>query len=257
MAADDGQSDHPISGGRPGPGAGARIGIVAIGAVVLLLAAAWGLTFTSLFHAKVVTVQGAHELSSRKVMSIAGVFPGVDVFHLNAGQAERRLELNPWIASATVTKKLPSTILISVVERAPVALVRDASGNLALVGADGVLLGPATGTETLPSIAGANPSSIPDAGTVREAASVAVSLTPSLRTGTESLVVGSDATIKLILRSGVVASYGTPDQLSAKGQALEAVLAWAARNAMRLAAIDVTVPSAPTATTTGGVITKP
>jgi cell division protein FtsQ len=257
MAVDDWEQAHPDIGTRSRPGTGARVGVISIGAVVLLLATAWALTFTSLFHAKVVTVQGAHKLNSRKIMSLAGVFPGVDVFHLDAGGAVRKLEQDPWIASATVVKRLPSTIVISVVERAPVALVRDAAGSLSLVAADGVLLGPATGNEVLPTIAGANPSSIPDAATVREAASVAGSFSPALLTGTGSVVIGSDATIQLILRSSVVASYGTPDQLSAKGQALEAVLAWANRNAKQLAAIDVTVPSAPTATTAGGVITKP
>jgi cell division protein FtsQ len=256
MARDEDEGPHqPTSLSRPS--AKARIAIIAIGSVVLLLAIAWGLTFTSVFHAKIVTIDGAHELTSRKVMSLAGVFPGIDVFHLDAGAAERSLEQDPWIASATVTKRLPSTILISVVERTPVALVQDASGNVALVAADGVLLGRATGSEALPTIAGANPAAIPDAATVREAASVAVSLSPGLLTGTGSVAVGADATIRLILRSGVVASYGTPDQLTAKAQALEAVLAWAARTNKQLASIDVSVPFAPTATTAGGVVTKP
>ena len=257
MAADEGGDANPFEGTQAHAFTGARVGVLATGAVVLLAALAWGLTFTSLFHAKVVSIHGAQKLSNRQIMSLAGVFPGVDVFHLDVGRAERSLETSPWVASASVTKHLPATVVISVTERSPVALVRDSSGNLLLVATDGVLLGPATGTEALPSVSQSDPSAIPDAGTVRVGASVAASLTTGLRTSTASIVVGSDSSIRVILRSGVVASYGTTDQLTAKGQALEAVLAWAARSGKKLAQIDVTVPSAPTATTAGGVLAAP
>ena len=70
-----------------------------------------------------------------------------NVFHLDAGAIERRLERDPRILRATVTTSLPNRIAIAVVPRTRLALL-GAGGEL--VGADGVVIGPAGRRPTSP-----------------------------------------------------------------------------------------------------------
>jgi cell division protein FtsQ len=218
---------------------------------------AWGLTFTPIFHAKVVRVEGIRRLGSRQVMRIAQITPGTNVFHLDASAAEKRLEQAPWVAAATVTIRLPSTVLIAVTERSPVALVRRADGGAGLVAGDGVVVGQATGREPMPTIDGADIVAIPDAATLRAGADAAASMSPLLRSEASSIEVGSEGSFLVLLRSGVAVSYGQPSDLEAKGQALEAVLTWAQQQGKKVVAIDVTVPAAPSATLAGGAVAAP
>ena len=48
------------------------------------------------------------------------------------------------------------------------------------------------------------------------------------------------------MRSGVTATYGDGSDLAAKGQALKAVLTYAAQHGGAVASVDVEVPGAPT-----------
>jgi hypothetical protein len=54
-----------------------------------------------------------------------------------------------------------------------------------------------------------------------------------------------------------VVVFGPSGEDSAKAAALRAILVWAGRNDMALATIDLTVPGAPTATTTDGAAIAP
>ena len=233
-----------------------RAGIAAV-FVAAVVALAWGLTFTPLFHAKVVRVEGTKRLSTRQVMRIAQVTPRVNVFHLDTSAAVRRLEQSPWVAAAAVTVQLPSTVVIAVTERTPVSLVRDQGGGVSLVAADGVVVGAATGREPMPLIGGADVAAIPDAAVIHAGALAAGSMSPQLRSEAGSIEVGPDGSLLVLLRTGVAVSYGQPSDLQAKEQALEAVLTWAQQQGKKVVAIDVTVPAAPTATLAGGAVATP
>ena len=143
-----------------------RVGIAVVALAVGVLIA-WGLTFTALFHAKTVRVEGIKRLGTRQVMRIAQITPGTNVFHLDASAAARRLEQNPWVAAAAVTVQLPSTVVIGVTERVPVALVKDSEGGAQWVAGDGVVVGAATGREQIPTIGGADAAALPDAASRR------------------------------------------------------------------------------------------
>lgn len=158
-AADD---DSPLPGPattsvRPPPGPASarpgrsRLGRVSktlqlVGGVAIVLAAsvgvAWGarryITSSPRFAIRTVLVDGAHRRTATQVAAAGGVAVGKNVFALDLKQAGALITQDPWIERATVTRRLPGTISINVVEREAAALV-SIGGELYLATRDGDL----------------------------------------------------------------------------------------------------------------------
>jgi cell division protein FtsQ len=194
-------------------------------------------TYTPLFAAGDIRIVGT-DLDPGELRTIAGVDDRTNVFHLDTEEVEGRLEGDPRILEATVTTSLPGSIRIAVVPRVPVALAGEPAS---LIGPDGVVIGPATGTETrtapLPEIRG---------GELGIAAAAAAAMSPHLRGAVESIVVRPDGGIGVRLAAGFSADLGDGSQLPAKAASLTALLDWAEDEGVRIASADITVPSSPT-----------
>jgi cell division protein FtsQ len=81
-------------------------------------------------------VSGSRRFTEEQVLALSGTRVGANLFALDVAAAERALTTNAWIISARVTRKLPSTLVITVTERVPAALaVLD--GGLFLLTRDG------------------------------------------------------------------------------------------------------------------------
>jgi cell division protein FtsQ len=231
--------------------------IVVIGLAVLA-GAAFASTYTPLFAVDRVRVEGSAHLTEEQVRRIAGVEPGANVFRLDEGKAERRLERNPWVADAQVTTQLPSGVTILVREREPAAVaVTGSAGERSIVAGDGTILEPSRGPAILPLIRAADGAAVPDEAQRALGATVAASVPHSILGEVESVLVGGDGSVDLILSGGVPVSYGDGTALDAKGQALRAVLLYADREGVRLASVNVRTPGAPTARLGGGVVVAP
>ena len=234
----------------------------AIGAGVALAIAvlAVSLTTTPLFHAKTIRVEGGHRLSDRQVRRAAGVDAQTNVFSLDEGAVERKLERDPWIADAVVTTSLPSTVRIRVREREPVGLTRTEDGVI-LVAGDGSILGPSSGGNLpdirMPTPAVGQPVPTVPAPLLITAASAAVEFGPTLRPQIDAIIVQSDGTLTLDLGDGVTVAYGEPSDLEAKAAALRAILDYAEAEGEELILIDLRSPAAPTARFVGSSVTLP
>jgi cell division protein FtsQ len=135
---------------RPPAGSRAmgRIGRAAqlVGGAVIVLAAsvgvAWGarryITQSPRFAIRTVAVDGAHRRTATQVAAGGGVAVGKNIFALDLAQAGAMITQDPWIEKATVTRKLPGTITITVVEREAAALVA-IGGELYVATRDGDL----------------------------------------------------------------------------------------------------------------------
>ncbi len=82
---------------------------------------------------------GLSQVSRAQLLPVFGADIGRNVFFVNLSQRRKELEAIPWIQSATVMRLLPGEIRVAVVEREPVAFVRDGR-QIGLVDAHGVLL---------------------------------------------------------------------------------------------------------------------
>lgn len=83
-----------------------------------------------------VQLQGAERVTEAEVRRLGGVLPGQNVLALDITELERAVARHPWVKKVTVRRRLPQTLLVTVAEHEPVAMV--SLGELYLVGVDGV-----------------------------------------------------------------------------------------------------------------------
>lgn len=132
------------------------VGVKLAGAVLgflVLAASGWygwksfaGSEFASLSK---IELSGFHRLGAERVAAVSGLKAGRPLAGLDLDAVRKRLEADPWIADARVSRRWPRRVRIELVERVPVA--RLSTG--ALVAVDGVVL-PARGDEAFPLLVG-------------------------------------------------------------------------------------------------------
>jgi len=138
--------------------------VVSILVVGILLALALGSLVAFLrspfFAIREYNVTGTRYLTSSNVLSYVKTDERTSILPLDTDAIVEALLANPWIASATVTKHLPSTLEIAITERTPVAIVSMVNAERWLIASDGVWLGKvstADGVEQAFDPSGAHP----------------------------------------------------------------------------------------------------
>jgi cell division protein FtsQ len=235
-----------------------KISAIVFIVTVLLGAAAVTLTRSPFFYARQIQVRGTSHLARADVLRIAGITPKTNVFTLDAGAAEARLEREPWIAGATITKGLPSRLVIDIHERVAVAVV-ESGGILRLVADDGALLEAALPRVSagLPVIAFTDRQAVGSQDAVGGAARAIAAMAPILRHRIDGVSILSDGQLRVDLSSGAEVAYGEAVELSEKAMALRALLDYADGKGVGVISADVRVPSAPTAVLSGGAVVTP
>lgn len=95
------------------------------------------------FAIRSLVVHGEERLSEAEILTAAGLAPGRNVFEVPPEDVHARLVRHPWIADATVRRRLPGTFELTIRERKPAALLE--LDRLYLVGQDATVfkvLGP-------------------------------------------------------------------------------------------------------------------
>jgi cell division protein FtsQ len=140
-----GEPDHPWW--RPS----SLVGRVLVGLLVLIFisALAAGANFLKIYMGRDarfriagagnIQATGLTEVSRAEMLPIFGEDIGRNVLFVPLAERRKQLEEIPWVEHATVMRLLPDQIRVSVVERKPVAFVREGS-QIGLVDASGVLL---------------------------------------------------------------------------------------------------------------------
>jgi cell division protein FtsQ len=218
------------------------------GAAIVVLAAiavggvAWWVTNSPLFDMRTLEVTGARHLSMADVARLGGLGRETNVLWLSPGRIAHRIEANPWVESVHVSRILPSTLVLRVRERAPIAVV---AGRGLLVASDGTVLGRAGGSPGLPQLAVGRPihagsrlpGSLPSLVVVR-------SLSPALRGDVDRIILGRLG-LTLVMRDGVRAVFGDATQPRLKELILQALLAWAAARNVKAVSVDLRTPWSP------------
>ncbi len=114
------------------------IACVAVGAFV---GYRW-LTTSKQFAAKHIVVHGNDRVTATGVERSLAIPAGTNIFSIDLGGLERRLEADPWIKRASVTRKLPNTLRVDLTEHKAVAVVQ--MNGLYLANAEGFLFKRAT-----------------------------------------------------------------------------------------------------------------
>jgi len=225
---------------------GAKLIVTVVG-LGLMGGVAFAASYSPLFAAKSIAVEGAVHLSTSQVLAAAGVSNGTNVLHLDTEAVAAAIETDPWVADASIRTDPPSTIAITITERRPLALV---GPEHEAVAPDGVVLPAARpgGLPEIQSLAG------PLSSRGRRSALEVLALMPrGLWRRVSVTTATNDGWISLQLRDGPRVVYGTTDDGEAKIEALRSLLSWAEREGKELVKVDVRVPTAPAATLAGDV----
>ncbi len=108
--------------------------------------------FFTLRHADVIT-DGI--LSANHILAAGGIAVGTNLFAFSSDEVRDRIAADPLVRSVSVVRRLPDTLLVSVVERRPVARIT-AIGDTAPLAIDdsGHVLGPSALRSGLPVLTG-------------------------------------------------------------------------------------------------------
>jgi cell division protein FtsQ len=211
------------------------------GLVLALLAGlGWVVFGTSVLAVRRVEVTGADLAGSDQVRAVAAVTLGVPLARVDTDGVRARVRTLPTVADVDVHRSWPSTLVIDVTERTPVAVVA-VHGDYAVLDATGFVFTtlherPAGVPEV--SVAAPGPQDPPTLAALR----VLAALTPQLRGKLVRLDAPSPSAITLNLGGGRVVVWGDPVQSELKAQLATALLS---RSGNR---IDVSAPDAVTVT---------
>jgi cell division protein FtsQ len=110
----------------------------------------------SLLHPEQVELSGNSNVSRASVLDIFRADRGRSVLRIPLEERRRQLESIPWIEQAVVRRALPHTIQVEIIERTPIAFLRDGT-QMSLVDVHGVILDrPVQGKFHFPVVTGMN-----------------------------------------------------------------------------------------------------
>jgi cell division protein FtsQ len=212
--------------------------LAAVGAVL------WLLLGSPVLGVRAVQVDGGVSLPADQVREAAGIERGTPLLRVDVDATEDRVAALPQVASVEVTRGWPDTVVITLVERVPVAVVGEA-GNRSLIDADGVLFDIVSGQPP----AGVVPLAVehPGPGDPATLAGVAAvgALPDDVRSQVSLASATADGEITLTLADGTLVHWGGPDESDEKAAALGGLIEQLAAGSLEPAAeIDVSTPSA-------------
>lgn len=220
---------------------------IAVGAAA---AGAFAVTRSPLLDVDRVHIAGASATGRDEVLAAAGLHGRRLMVDVRERVAARRLEALPWVQQATVTRRWPSTVEVSILERTPVAALPAGEEAWALADATGRVLDvtperPADLVMVRTDAPVGDPGTVLDAGTAR-AVKLVATLDAPLEERVRELRVASGQVDLLIEPRPVLVRFGPAADVPAKLQALVTLLD---RVDLRgVASIDVRVPAAPVLT---------
>ncbi|MBW3575299.1 MAG: FtsQ-type POTRA domain-containing protein [Actinobacteria bacterium] len=232
--------------------------LAVVGGVAGFVAAGALLTSSPLLDVDRVEVEGVVHTDAEEVRRAAAIDIGEAMLTVRGSRATRAIEKLPWVATATVVRSWPATVIVNVAERSAVAVADLGAHRQVILGADGRQLAVVSRgdqrAEGLPVLQGLQFEPAPgqavdpsDMGALELAERLGAQFDAA-----EVRVVVTDGAVEAALSrkpgGELVARFGTPDRLEAKVSALASVVQQAGAG---VAVVDVSAPDAPALTRAG------
>lgn len=220
--------------------------VVALGAVIALIGAAYGATRSPLLDVDRVLVKGAASTPAEVISRAGGLAGRPQLADVEPTEVEAALERLPWVERASVVRHWPSTVEVAIVERIPIATLAAEGGGWALVDRTGRVLaieetGPAELAQVIAPAAPAPGRQVHPAA--HDGLAVVEALPAALSQSLETVTVAEDGSIQLGLKATPTVTFGPAEQVRPKLVALSTLLARVDLRGVK--AIDVRVPTAP------------
>lgn len=223
-----------------------------LGAVLVsaLLVGGWGATRSPLLDVDGIDVEGASRTTRDEILAASGIRFGQAMVDLDEQGATRAVADLPWVRTASVERRWPDSVVITVVERDAVAAARGPGDGWALIDATGQVLALLTSAPSdllaLGGIAPAGPPGSLLGGSAAELLAVVVAVPPDLRARVSAVQAGTEGGVELRLQPEGTVRLGAPRQLEEKFRAALTVLGQVDTRA--LATLDVRIPESPVLT---------
>lgn len=217
-----------------------QVSLAATAVVVVV----WMLFAGPLLAVRHVQVDGAVTLTADQVRRAAGVAEGTPLLRVDVGAVRARVARLPQVASVQVTRGWPNTVVVTLAERRPVAVV-DRAGTRSLIDKDGVLFDTITGEPPR----GVVPLDVADPGphdaTTRAALAALAAIPPDVRAQITRAAATTDEDVTLTLTDGTTVLWGDAGDSARKASVLGALIAQIKAGRLDPAkTIDVSAPSA-------------
>ncbi|KUK65745.1 MAG: Cell division protein FtsQ [Desulfotomaculum sp. 46_80] len=197
--------------------------------ILLLLLAVYILIGSPFFEIQKVEVKGNKFYTTEKIKSLADIDLHKNIFKVNLSAASSRIRKLPMIREAEVKRELPSGVIISVVEREPVAFLFVLQ-NFIMLDEEGVYCRKSkVGEADLPVITGFDVR-IPSEGQAIQnqfltiALEVVKSLPQGLNNTLSEINVDKNKKITIYTLAGIQCRMGFSDNIVRKGDVLGQVL---------------------------------
>lgn len=202
-----------------------------------------------LLSARRVVLKGALHTTRSQVLSATGLGSHPPLVDFSPSRAERALDRLPWVASATVRRRWPDSVLVRLDERKAVAVAVGAEGSedAILDGTGRVLALTNVAPKGLVVVVGASGGAVGSwlGSKARWAAQVAGALPGPLAASSSVVLAGGGVSLRLA--DGAVVLLGGPGELGQKMVSLETMLT-KVKALSGGETLDLTVPRYPTLT---------
>lgn len=196
---------------------GAAVGVALVAALFAVL------LFTPLVAVRAITVQGTHLLSAQKVESALAPLRGRPLVTVGSDEVGRLLGQFVEVKAVKVRAVPPETLAVQIVERVPVALVKQDS-KLLVVDGDAVVLGEAKDTSqyAVPVI---DSSAMPMGQSVFRSVTAVLAALPADILGQLATASAQSAdSVELKLSDGRTVVWGNADERELKAKVLAALM---------------------------------
>ncbi|MGM1030205.1 MAG: FtsQ-type POTRA domain-containing protein [Actinomycetota bacterium] len=216
-----------------------RAGLLTAGGLVLALLLLVGLVWSPLMAVREVRVAGADRLDPAAVQAALGSHVGEPIATVTEAGVAAQLQAIPQIESFRLDVVPPSTMIVHIVERRPVAIVPGDGGERVIDAAGVELGGVDAASGSLPRLVGVEPGS-PEFEAV---ATVLVSVPTEVLSTTQSIEAPTASDIRLTLASGQVVQWGGAEESVLKADVVAALIATQDPEVARV--LDVRAPDHP------------
>jgi cell division protein FtsQ len=189
--------------------------VLAIVAAVAVVGGTVALFASPVVSVRDVRISGNVYTSAETIASVVTQLDGEPMTRVDLGAARRRLALEPWVKRVSVRREWPSTVVIDLAERTPVAGYLAADEQWYIYDTDGMVVGSTanqprdlmaiTPAATLPPTAVGEPVFQP----LVDAGRLALALPQRLRSRVQTITVGGDGVLRLDFVDKAKVEFGT------------------------------------------------
>lgn len=218
--------------------------------ILLVVVTGYVLLQSPIFEVHRVIVRGNQFLSEDKILSVANIGIGENIFKVDLTAAASNLKLVSMIKEAQVDRSLPSSVVITVRERKPLGLLSTQEGFIE-VDEEGIYLQKAeVGAPGLPVLTGIqcdlpNPGQAVRSEILGDALAVIGGLPAPVVANLSEVHVNEDSQIILYTLEGIQCRFGLATEIQEKGAILAQLLQELSKQGDRIKYIDLSCAGQP------------